>query len=195
MEKARKVDKRIAKTINNIKTALVKLLETHKIKDITVVQLTNLASVNRKTFYLHYSEVANVFKNIEEECYNKLRHIIKTSDLKITNLEEFIYTIFKVFIDDEHVLHIMKYTPYSKCFIHMLDKIMVEEVTRNFLNRNIAITNSLQYTIAYHVFGSSRLFYSWLKKDLNLDLKEFSKFLTTLVIAGAKGLFDKISDD
>ena len=45
-----RVDKRIIKTKNNLKSALVELLKTHKIADISIVELTNLANVNRKTF-------------------------------------------------------------------------------------------------------------------------------------------------
>ena len=126
MESTKKIDKRIEKTIYNIKTALAKLLETKKIDDITVVELTKQAGVNRKTFYLHYSEVRDVFRSIEDNCYDKLRKIVRSYNLQISNLEDFIYTIFNVFLSDDHVFYIMKNTPYSKCFIHMLDKILVE---------------------------------------------------------------------
>lgn len=190
MESTKKIDKRIEKTIYNIKTALAKLLETKKIDDITVVELTKQAGVNRKTFYLHYSEVRDVFRSIEDNCYDKLRKIVRSYNLQISNLEDFIYTIFNVFLSDDHVFYIMKNTPYSKCFIHMLDKILVEEVSKKFASENIVMTNSLHYTLAYHVFGSSRLFYSWLRKDQNLNLKEFSRFLSALVITGVKGIFE-----
>ena len=52
------VDRRIQKTKHNLKTALVKLLETKKLEQITIVELTQKADVNRKTFYLHYTEIS-----------------------------------------------------------------------------------------------------------------------------------------
>ena len=65
MSEAIHVDKRITKTKNNLKSALVKLLENQKVEDISIVELTKLANVNRKTFYLHYSEVSSVLREIE----------------------------------------------------------------------------------------------------------------------------------
>ena len=72
MGEAIRVDKRIIKTKNNLKSALVELLKTYKIEDISIVELTNLAKVNRKTFYLHYNEVSSVFKEIENNTHEKI---------------------------------------------------------------------------------------------------------------------------
>ena len=186
-----RVDKRIIKTKNNLKGALVKLLETHKIEDISIVELTSLANVNRKTFYLHYNDISSVLKEIENTTYNKVKSTIDAFNLSISTLETFIYDVFKIFIDDPFVLALMKNTPYSKIFTSMLDKLLIDEVNKKYSDiNNVNLSASLQYTIAYHVFGSVRLFYTWLKNSQNLDLSVFSKFLTSLVIKGVKGTFE-----
>ena len=186
-----RVDKRIIKTKNNLKGALVKLLETHKIEDISIVELTSLANVNRKTFYLHYNDISSVLKEIENTTYNKVKSTIDAFNLSINTLETFIYDVFNIFIDDPFVLALMKNTPYSKIFTSMLDKLLIDEVNKKYSDiNNVNLSASLQYTIAYHVFGSVRLFYTWLKNSQNLDLSVFSKFLTSLVIKGVKGTFE-----
>lgn len=191
MSEAIRVDKRITKTKNNLKYALVKLLENQKVEDISIVELTKLANVNRKTFYLHYSEVSSVLREIENTTYEKVKNLICNFELDQTTLEKFIFELFSIFVDDPYVFALMKYTPYSKTFTTILDKLLIEEVNKKYVNiTNTAVSSSLQYTIAYHVFGSVRLFYTWLKGSQNLDLKVFSKFLATLVIKGAKGTFE-----
>ena len=191
MSEAIHVDKRITKTKNNLKSALVKLLENQKVEDISIVELTKLANVNRKTFYLHYSEVSSVLREIENTTYDKVKNLICNFELDQTTLEKFIFELFSIFVDDPHVFALMKYTPYSKTFTTILDKLLIEEVNKKYVNiTNTTVSSSLQYTIAYHVFGSVRLFYTWLKGSQNLDLKVFSKFLATLVIKGAKGTFE-----
>ena len=70
------VDKRIAKTKSKLKFALAKLLETHRIEEISVVNLTNYAGVNRKTFYLHYSDVFSILKEIENNVYTQAKNIV-----------------------------------------------------------------------------------------------------------------------
>ena len=191
MSEVVRVDKRITKTKNNLKTALVKLLENHKIEDISIVELTKLANVNRKTFYLHYNEIPSVLREIENTTYDKVKSLISGYELNESSLEKFIFELFSIFVDDPHVFALMKYTPYSKTFTTILDKLLIEEVNKKYVNiTNTAVSSSLQYTIAYHVFGSVRLFYTWLKGSQNLDLNVFSKFLATLVIKGARGTFE-----
>lgn len=191
MSETIRVDKRITKTKNNLKTALVKLLENNKVEDISIVELTKLANVNRKTFYLHYNEVASILREIENNTYEKVKNLISNFELNQETLEEFVFQLFSLFIDDPHVFALMKNTPYSKTFTTLLDKLLIEEVNKKYVFvTNTAVSTSLQYTIAYHVFGSVRLFYTWLKNSQNLDLRVFSKFLATLVIKGAKGTFE-----
>ena len=51
MSEVVRVDKRITKTKNNLKTALVKLLENHKIEDISIVEwLMQYSKVKEETF-------------------------------------------------------------------------------------------------------------------------------------------------
>ena len=99
MGEAIRVDKRIIKTKNNLKSALVELLKTHKIEDISIVELTNLANVNRKTFYLHYNEVSSVFKEIENTTYELVKKYVYNIQPSIDNVETYLYDLFKIFID------------------------------------------------------------------------------------------------
>ena len=87
MSEVVRVDKRITKTKNNLKTALVKLLENHKIEDISIVELTKLANVNRKTFYLHYNEIPSVLREIENTTYDKVKNLISGYELNESSLE------------------------------------------------------------------------------------------------------------
>jgi AcrR family transcriptional regulator len=191
MKEKPKIDKRIIKTKNNLKTALVKLLETRKIEDITIVELTGLANVNRKTFYLHYADVSSILKEIENHTYDKTKELIQNFDLNLNTLENFIYIVCNIFVEDKHVYSLMKYTPYAKTFTNLLEKILIDEVNKKYtLATNTCASSSLQYTIAYHAFGSVRLFYTWMKNSQNVDLNMFSKFLATLVIKGVKGVFE-----
>ena len=184
------IDKRITKTKNNLKSALVKLLETNKIEDISIVKLTSYAGVNRKTFYLHYSDVLSVFKEIENSAYEKAKKVIVNFELSVENLENFLFELFSVFTNNEHVLALIKNTPFASNFTKMLDRLLIDEVNKKYSNVDANISTPLQYTIAYHVFGSVRLFYTWVRNNQSLDLVTFSKFLATIVIKGAIANFE-----
>lgn len=59
-----KKDRRIRKTKQAIKIALVDLLSRKKIINITVKELTDYADINRKTFYNHYQSIQEVVDEI-----------------------------------------------------------------------------------------------------------------------------------
>ena len=57
MKKYTKTDRRVSKTRNAITNTLLKLMEEKPLSEITVSELTELADVNRKTFYNHYENM------------------------------------------------------------------------------------------------------------------------------------------
>ena len=52
-----KMDRRVRRTKTLLLQGLIQLMEVKDIKDISVKELSDLADINRGTFYLHYSEV------------------------------------------------------------------------------------------------------------------------------------------
>ena len=55
------IDRRIRKTRKQLKDCLISLLKTKRIQDITVRELTEMADLNRGTFYLHYKDVFDLW--------------------------------------------------------------------------------------------------------------------------------------
>lgn len=58
-------DRRIRKTRSALKKSLTTLLQQKSVKDISVKELTELADVNRGTFYLHYKDVFDLLEQSE----------------------------------------------------------------------------------------------------------------------------------
>ena len=71
-----KADRRIRKTKATLRRTLTHLLKTKELKDISVSELTELADVNRGTFYLHYKDIYNMFEQIENEALEEFTQMI-----------------------------------------------------------------------------------------------------------------------
>ena len=183
------VDKRIIKTKNKLKTALVSLLQTKKIDEISIFELTELANINRKTFYLHYKNIPSVLNDIEQNVINELKEKISSLELDINTLEPYIFSVFNVILENELAKHLIQKTNYYKHIFLSLEKLLIDDLERRYKVENEFSTAPLKYTIAHHVFGTTRLFCHWLKKDTNEDLHLFSRFITSLVLNGVSELF------
>ncbi len=62
-----KTDARVRYTKKALHDALLKLMETKPIKQITVTEVCNLAQLNRATFYKHYQNCDDLLLQIENE--------------------------------------------------------------------------------------------------------------------------------
>ena len=68
-----KHDLRVVKTKKGIHQALLHLLKNKPLAHIKVTELCKAANINRGTFYFHYEEVGDVFKELFEEIMFDLR--------------------------------------------------------------------------------------------------------------------------
>jgi len=68
-----KVDRRVLKTQEAIKKALLALLNEKKFDDITIQDISDRANVNRSTVYLHYLDKFDLLDKMIEEHINELK--------------------------------------------------------------------------------------------------------------------------
>jgi len=71
-----KIDRRKARTKQLLHGAILELLQEKSTDHITVTDVANRADVNRGTFYLHYKDVLDLFQQIKDETFDKIRNCI-----------------------------------------------------------------------------------------------------------------------
>lgn len=82
-------DRRVKRTKKALRDALLELLETKKINQISVTELTALADVNRATFYFYYTDLLDMLQQIQNESYQAFEEVISESTPSITTIEGF----------------------------------------------------------------------------------------------------------
>ena len=73
---AKKEDRRVRRTKKLMTQALTQLLQQKQVNEITVKELTDLADMNRGTFYLYYKDIFDMLEKIEDELFENLNGII-----------------------------------------------------------------------------------------------------------------------
>lgn len=71
-----KTDRRIRKTKAQLLQSLMTLMLEKDIKDISVKELSDLADINRGTFYLHYYDTSDVLDDILNEILKETAGVI-----------------------------------------------------------------------------------------------------------------------
>lgn len=66
------MDQRVIRTKQALTTALFTLLQQQTIDKITVTALCKEAQVNRRTFYIHYEHVTDIFEDYQLELANEV---------------------------------------------------------------------------------------------------------------------------
>lgn len=76
------VDRRVRKTKKAIRDALTELMREKSVKDITVRELSDLADINRGTFYTHYKDVYDLLEKTEQELFEEFNSTINSYSAK-----------------------------------------------------------------------------------------------------------------
>ena len=71
-------DRRVRKTRAQLQKSLIELMKTKNIKDITVKELVDLADINRSTFYLHYNNINDILKEMEQTLETEINQFFLT---------------------------------------------------------------------------------------------------------------------
>ena len=74
------VDRRVRKTKKILRECLTQLLKSKKIQDVTVRELTEMADLNRGTFYLHYKDVFDLLEQMEDELLISFSQLLNQLD-------------------------------------------------------------------------------------------------------------------
>ena len=72
----KKEDRRVRRTKKLLTQALTQLLQEKQINEITVKELTDLADMNRGTFYLYYKDMFDMLEKIEDGMFEALDAIV-----------------------------------------------------------------------------------------------------------------------
>jgi len=80
------MDPRFKRTQAALRHALFTQLKTTAITEVTVAALCRTAGINRRTFYLHYDNVWELFVEYEEELSQRLKSTLRATDGTPVNL-------------------------------------------------------------------------------------------------------------
>ena len=90
-------DRRVRRTKARLRQALAQLLLEKDLSSITVRELTDLADVNRGTFYTHYRDLYDMLEQMEQEMFQELEDMLDSyaSDILQQDITPILRDVFR----------------------------------------------------------------------------------------------------
>lgn len=185
-------DRRVRRTKKLLTKSLTILMKEKKINKITVTELTELADVNRSTFYLYYKDIYDMIEKIENELFEDFSielDKLYLSEPKKENTLSFLVFVFEFIRENSDICKIL----------------LGEDGDYNFLNKFKEAILKYQPPFMYKLGGAMERYFmpfaisgcigaiqQWLEDDMKISSMEMSGFLMELISSGIKSVGEEI---
>ena len=175
----KKIDTRVQYTKEMFHRALLNLMETKPINKITIKELCEAASLNRGTFYLHYTEPQDILNEIEDGFIAETMPYL-TSYLSPQHDMDPMGLLFSNILKNQDTYRLIIEKGNDSTFPEHLKKMVKPTVLKDWERDNPNCKREdLEFVFDYVFAGSIRLILG-LNQDGDLSMKEFAHRLDRL---------------
>lgn len=182
--RAKQTDRRVIRTKKEILNALTKLMEQKSIDEITVREITDLAGINRGTFYLHYVDKYDLMEKSVNNLIIELRdmgiHIISSKEAT-GDLEErkektisSIASIFEYVQENSRFIRSLLSEHSSYSFHHKFNEILKDSFMSEIQLTNPKVPSL--YLAAAISYSCQGLINTWLQQDMKESPQEMGEY-------------------
>lgn len=186
-------DKRVIRTKKAIKAALFKIMEEKDISSITISELSQQASVNRRTFYMHYRNITDILDEIEGELVEALGQLVKqfdVSDFKKSTYDLFIGLNNLITVDFDYYFHLVRVDMRGMLSSRLKSviKTSTDQLLERVSNRNTATSNVVS---SFIVGGFFNTYLEWHSRPEEIPIEIVANLASCLVETCVDNLHDK----
>ncbi len=172
-------DLRVKRTIKAIRNAFCQLVLEKDFKDISIKELTELAEINRKTFYLHFSSLDDLIHQLQKDIVNNFLKLVENETASL-NVEGCIYKFYHYLNDCGDVEQkLLCDTEYSFFYEEVTQALLDSTAFKPFYER----TREPYLVRAYCVTITS-MYRSWLQNKKPIPLDELIKYASDIILNG-----------
>ena len=181
------VDRRVRKTRRQLRECLITLLKEKKVQDITVRELTDMADLNRGTFYLHYKDVFDLLEKTEAELQEDFNQLVCKHDaVDLKQSPSVIFNeIYSLVYDNADLIEILLGENGDLNFVNRLKQLIREKCLKDwmevFRSGNAAAFDAF---FSFIVSGCIGLVQYWLQTGLKETPEQMAKLTEHIITKG-----------
>lgn len=153
------------KSKDKIVQSLIELMKTHEFEEITVKNISELAEVNRSTYYRNFKSKEDIRKYKLESMMDEYLEEFESKHDRTK--EAYIRTILETFLKHEEFLKIIHKQNQS----YILQKVLV-----NYFNNILREASKKEmYQVYYHIGGIYNFIICWIENDMKDQPESLAK--------------------
>lgn len=165
------MDLRVKRTEENLINAFIELRAKKPIERITVKELTDLAVMNKSTFYRHYKDIYDLSDKIENELISDCISTITDTDILFSS--KGVYQIVNAFHSKSEIINIIFSGSREDAVIHKIHKNLCKKIYQlhpeyqDDLETNIFLTTL--------IYGNFQAYFKYKDEDFDTLIECISK--------------------
>ena len=198
-------DRRVRKSKRAIKQAFIELLTENNLDRITIQQISDLADVNRGTFYLNYEDKYALLDEMENEQIEEIKGFvdIRKMDLSTKTSDRFIEDFANKIIKNV-ITHIEHNIEFYQVILNLERKSQIEEqlaeIVRSNIKHLIGDKDDIfgipeNYYLSYVVGSMMSMIKYWVSDENRVSVEELVNYVSTIASTGPLSIMKRMVDE
>ncbi|MBU6087708.1 TetR/AcrR family transcriptional regulator C-terminal domain-containing protein [Mammaliicoccus sciuri] len=198
-------DRRVRKSKRAIKQAFIELLTENNLDRITIQQISDLADVNRGTFYLNYEDKYALLDEMENEQIEEIKGFvdIRKMDLSTKTSDRFIEDFANKVIKNV-ITHIEHNIEFYQVILNLERKSQIEEqladIVRSNIKHLIGDKDDIfgipeNYYLSYVVGSMMSMIKYWVSDENRVSVEELVNYVSTIASTGPLSIMKRMIDE
>ncbi len=183
----KKEDRRVRRTKKLLTQALTQLLQEKQINEITVKELTDLADMNRGTFYLYYKDMFDMLEKIEDGMFEALDAIVSLHehDDVSQQTKPILLDLFRFIEDNQEMCRVLLSPHGDMNFLHRLNEVVREKCLKAWPNiRKEKGEADFDYHYSFVVFGCAGIVRAWVNRNCPESAEKMAEMAYGMILRG-----------
>ena len=184
----KKEDRRVRRTKKLLTQALTQLLQEKQINEITVKELTDLADMNRGTFYLYYKDMFDMLEKIEDGMFEALDAIVSLHehDDVSQQTKPILLDLFRFIQDNQDMCRVLLSPHGDMNFLHRLNEVVREKCLKAWPNiRKEKGEADFDYHYSFVVFGCAGIIRAWVNRNCSESAEKMAEMAYGMILRGS----------
>lgn len=191
------MDRRVSRTKKAIQDAYFELLHEKDNSKISIAEIARLANIDRKTFYLHYTDVDDIIREYCVELVTELMHRMERSAgqtntaTRVIPLAIMFDIINQLISENLELFELLSSKQNSHYFFDEIRKMLVDVIQNNLRDAFPITETQLRVYSEFYISGIFTVYDQWIRNKIPLTINEVAKLLTDVSLNGLESIIHR----